>query len=95
MLEFNGKQLKLEIDYNTMCELEDMGITIENLGGKTLNAYRALIYIALKKIEPKITLEGTGKQMSQYFANGGNLEKIGEAFEKAIGESDFFPKNNK
>lgn len=95
MLEFNGKQLKLEIDYNTMCELEEMGMSIMDIESKTLSTIRALLYIALKKIEPKITMNETGLQINEYFANGGTIEKLGEAFEKAVSNSGFFPKNNK
>lgn len=95
MLEFNGKQLKLEIDYNTMCELEEMGVSIMEIESKTLSTIRALLYIALKKTEPNITIEQAGKQISEYFANGGTIEKLGEAFEKAVSNSGFFPKNNK
>lgn len=95
MFEFNGKQLKLEIDYNTMCELEDMGLSIMEIETKTMTTIRALLYIALRKTDKSITIEETGKQVTEYFANGGNIEKLGEAFTKAINNSGFFPKNNK
>lgn len=95
MLEFNGKQIKIELDYNTMCELEEMGISISELSNKPMSIIRTLIFFALKKEDNKITMKEVGRQISEYLKNGGKLEAISEAIEVAIKDSGFFPNNNK
>lgn len=95
MFEFNGKQIKLEFDYNSMCEMEDIGLSINDLQNKPLNMIRFMIYNSLRKLDKKITQEEAGKELMEYFANGGNLEELTEKISKAVEESGFFPKNNK
>ena len=89
MLRINGKDYKeLEIDFNAVCELEDMGIKIFNLKGvsaaKIARAYAALCMGGADM------LEVAGAEINQHVVNGGELAPITEAFGKAVSESGFF-----
>lgn len=95
MLKFNGKDLKLVLNYNTMCELEEMGLSITEIDKTPMRILRAVIYVSLKKEEPKITLEKVGEYITSFLGEGGTIEDISKEFEGAIEESGFFPKNNK
>jgi hypothetical protein len=95
MFEFNGKEIKLEFDYNTMCELEDLGFSMEDAEKKPMSFLRMLLYIALKKIDKTITQEKTGEEIKMFLQNGGSMETISEAITNGLEDSGFFPKNNK
>lgn len=89
MLRINGKDYQeLEIDFNAVCELEDMGIKIFNLKGvsaaKIARAYAALCMGGAEM------LDVAGTEINQHIINGGKLEIITEAFGKAVNESGFF-----
>ena len=89
MLRINGKDYKeAEIDFNAMCELEDMGIKVFNLkgvsGAKIARAYAALCMGGADM------LDFAGSEINQHIINGGKLETITEAFGKAVSESGFF-----
>lgn len=89
MLRINGKDYKeAEIDFNAVCELEDMGIKIFNLkgvsGAKIARAYAALCMGGADM------LDLAGVEINNHIINGGKLEAITEAFGKAVNESGFF-----
>lgn len=89
MLKVNGNEYKeAEIDFNAVCELEDMGIKIFNLkgvsGAKIARAYLALCMGGAER------LDVAGAEINQHVINGGKLDVITEAFGKAVQESGFF-----
>ena len=89
MLRINGKDYKeAEIDFNAVCELEDMGIKIFNLKGVS-GAKIARAYVALCMGGAEM-LEVAGLEINQHIVNGGKLETVTEAFGKAVNESGFF-----
>ena len=89
MLRINGKDYKeAEIDFNAVCELEDMGIKIFNLkgisGAKLARAYAALCMGGADM------LDVAGVERNQHVINGGEISVITDAFGKAVSESGFF-----
>ena len=89
MLRINGKDYKeAEIDFNAICELEDMGISLFNLrgvsGAKIARAYAALC------MGGKDMIDAAGAEINLHIINGGNLATITDAFGKAVSESGFF-----
>ena len=89
MLRINGKDYKeAEIDFNAVCELEDMGIKIFSLKGvsaaKIARAYMALCMGGAEM------LDIAGAEINQYIINGGKFDTITEAFSKAVQESGLF-----
>ena len=95
MFEFNGKQIKLELSYNATCEMEEIGVSMTDLEKKPLATIRAFIYVALKKLNRGITVQQAGEELETYFSNGGSIEELSNAIQKAVENSGFFPKNNK
>ena len=89
MLRINGKDYKeAEIDFNAVCELEDMGIKIFNLKGvsglKIARAYTALCMGGAEM------LDVAGSEINNHIINGGKFDVITDAFSKAVKESGFF-----
>lgn len=85
-IRVNGKQYKAkEFDINLMCDLEDMGISLEDIGKKNMNMIRS--YFALCA---DIDKETAGKEIQQHLINGGKFDEIVAIIKKEIEESDFF-----
>lgn len=82
----NGKSYKVApLDFDFMCDLEDDGISIENLGDKPLNLIRKFVSFATGL--PK---GDAGKEISKHLENGGDFQSIMDAFTSALKESGFF-----
>lgn len=94
MLRINGKEYKkAEIDFNSVCELEDMGVNLFNLK-KVSEVKLARAYVALC-MGGADRLEVAGVEINKHIINGGDLLPIIEAFGKAVEESGFFQALNK
>lgn len=81
----NGvKYTAKELDFNDICELEDMGINLMDFGNASRMKMFGLVraYVALVT---KQTLEEAGKAL-----NGADFNEIIEAFQWAMENSDFF-----
>ena len=84
--EINGKTYKgIDFGFGTVCDLEDMGIPMENYGNKPRLLQRG--YFALCA---GITAEQAGKEIEAHIIAGGNLVGLAEAMQDAIDKSDFF-----
>ena len=89
MLRINGKDYQeLEIDFNAVCELEDMGIKIFNLKGVSgVKLARAYVALCMGGAD---MLEIAGIEINKHIINGGKLVDITDAFGKAVEKSGFF-----
>lgn len=84
--KINGKEYKAkEFDFNLICDLEDMGISLEQAGNKPMSMVRA--YFGLCSGKGK---EFAGKEMDEHIVNGGNLNDIMNAMSDEMEKSDFF-----
>lgn len=82
----NGKEYKAkEFSFNLVCDLEDMGVSLEQAGSKPLSVARA--YFALCAGQGK---EYAGKEMEAHIASGGNFNDIMNAMSEEMEKSDFF-----
>lgn len=72
-------------DFNLICNLEDMGISLEKIADKPMAMLKA--YFALSAKE---SLEFAGKEIESHIINGGSFDEICNAMNKEIEESDFF-----
>ena len=87
----NGKQYKAAtVDFNFICDLEDMGISIAEFEAKPTAIARA--YFALCANTSKTV---AGAELQAHMVNGGSLEDLYEVLGKAIEDSDFFRALNK
>lgn len=71
--------------FNTICELEEMGVSIETANDKPMSMIRAYFGIC-----SGLDKENAGKQMELHLINGGNFDDITEAMSKEMEVSDFF-----
>ena len=79
----NGKEYKAKpFDFNLVCDLEDMGISLEEAGRKPMSMVRAYFGICAGKGK-----NFSGKEMEAHIINGGKFDEM----EK----SDFFHSLNK
>lgn len=87
----NGKRyLAKEFDFNTICDLDEMGISIADARKKPMSLIRA--YIALSMDEDR---EVAGKEMEEHMVNGGTLDEVIKIMLENMEESDFFRNLNK
>lgn len=87
----NGKEYKAKaFDFNLVCDLEDMGISMEEAEKKPMSMVRA--YFALCTGKDK---EYAGKEMEAHIINGGSFEDVTKAMSDEMEKSDFFRNLNK
>lgn len=83
-MKINGKEVKLEVTFNTICQLEDMGVDITE-SAKPMSMLRGFIALALNE-----SLEDAGKEIEQYVVNGGDIKELTGVMTSALKESGFF-----
>lgn len=87
----NGKNYTaIPFTFNTICDLEDMGITLQQMKDKAMSTLRA--YFALCLDGDK---ELAGKELQEHIVSGGDMESIAVAMNIEIENSDFFQALNK
>lgn len=85
-IEINGKAYKpKELDFNAICDMEEMGVSIFEANNKGLTSLRAYLAI-IAECSP----EQAGNEIGEHIAKGGNIDKLAEAFAEAVKESTFF-----
>lgn len=87
----NGKEYKAKpFDFNLVCDLEDMGISLEQAGNKPMSMARAYFGLCAGKGK-----EFSGKEIDAHIINGGTLEEVMDAMSEEMEKSDFFRAINK
>ena len=71
--------------YNTLCDLEDMGISLENMTKKPMSAVRAYFALHLNNDQ-----ELAGQEIEKHMVAGGTLDSLIEVMNVEMEESDFF-----
>ena len=87
----NGKEYKAKaFDFNLVCDLEDMGISLEQASNKPTSLVRAYCGLCAGKSK-----EYAGKEMEAHLMAGGTFEDIMVAMSDEMAKSDFFRHLNK
>lgn len=82
----NGKSYKSkELDFNAMCDLEDMGVSMVDIKSKSLSLIRAYLSFC-----GNMSVEEAGNEVMLHLQNGGKFDEIMEELKTAIENSDFF-----
>lgn len=85
-MKINGNEYKIpELNFNTMCMLEDMGLSLTNMDKKVLGTVRAFLALAMDGDEKK-----AGAEIEAHLINGGNLEEFMSEINEAVQNSGFF-----
>lgn len=91
MFVINGKEYKSKpFDFNFICDLEDMGISLEQAGNKPMSMVRAYFGLCAGKCK-----EYAGKEMEAHIIGGGTFDDIMTAMSDEMEKSDFFHNLNK
>lgn len=72
-------------DFNTVCDLEDMGIELDKLQEKPMSAARA--YFALCTGRGK---DFAGAELNAHIVNGGDFKNLIQIMNAELEKSDFF-----
>ena len=85
----NGKQYRAKpIDFNAVCDLEDMGISLLAENVKALSTARAYLAICMG-----LSAAEAGKEIEAHVLNGGNMDFMDElmvSFQREVDNSGFF-----
>ena len=81
----NKRYVAKEFDFNTLCDLEDMGVSLDSAQEKSMSMVRA--YFALCTGRGK---EYAGKEMQEHLISGGSFDDVVEAMSEEMNNSDFF-----
>ncbi len=85
-MKINGNEYKIpELNFNTMCMLEDMGLNFMNMDNRMLLMVRGLLALAMKT-----DIETAGKEFEAHIINGGTLDEITQEINEAVQTSGFF-----
>lgn len=87
----NGKEYNAKaFDFNLICDLEDMGISLETASSKPMSMVRAYFGLCAGKGK-----EYAGKEMESHIISGGSFEDIMNVMSDEMEKSDFFRNLNK
>lgn len=87
----NNKEYEAKaFDFNLICDLEDMGLSLREIGDKTMSFVRAYFGLCAE-----IGKESAGKEMEAHIISGGTFDGITEVMSDEMKKSDFFRSINK
>lgn len=82
----NGKEYVAKaFDFNMVCDLEDMGVSLQEAEKKPMSMARAYFGLCANKGK-----EYAGKEIEAHLLNGGSFEDIITAMTTEMDKSDFF-----
>lgn len=81
----NGKNYKIpEFSFETICDLEDYGVSLTSLTEKPMKTVRAFAALAIGDAKT------ASREIEEHIKNGGNLTEFVEEIQRSISESGFF-----
>ena len=81
----NKSYVASDFDFNFLCDLEDMGVSLDSMTEKPISAVRAYFSKC-----SGLTPENAGKEIEAHLIGGSKLDDIMEAMSEKMNESDFF-----
>ena len=89
--EVNGKEYNAKpFTFNTVCDLEDMGVSMGDIQRKPMSMVRAYFAICSGR-----GAQFAGQEMEKHIISGGDFTKIMEITSNEMNASDFFRSLNK
>lgn len=84
--EINGvKYNSRPFSYNLICDLEDMGVSLQDMQNKPMSIPRAYFAVCAG-----LDQERAGEQIEAHLVGGGELTEIMEIISEEMDKSDFF-----
>ena len=81
----NKKYVAKDFTYNTVCDLEDMGVSLSEFKSKPMSVVRAYLAVCADK-----DMEFAGEEIQAHIIAGGTFEEIMQIMSEKMDESDFF-----
>ena len=82
----NGKNYIMpELNFNTMCRLEEMGVALSDMDQKVLSTVRGFLALAIGGIWKK-----AGQELEAHLSKGGSLDQMLREINQAVENSGFF-----
>ena len=82
----NGKNYIMpELNFNTMCRLEEMGVALSDMDQKVLSTVRGFLALAIGG-----DLEKSGQELEAHLSKGGSLDQMLREINQAVENSGFF-----
>lgn len=72
-------------DFNTICEMEEAGVSLDNIQKRPMSTVRAYFTVCSGG-----DAEQAGKELQKHMIDGGDVEGIMTAMSKELENSDFF-----
>ena len=86
-ITINSKEYKVpEINFGTICDLEDLGVNITTIENKSMTFIRGLVALTIG-----CDTKRAGKEINEHLMNGGSFDDF-VALIEAVTNSDFFQK---
>lgn len=86
LLKINGKTFKAaEFDLNLICDFEDKGIALDDIGNKMVSVIREYVAYSMG-----VDSKTAGIEISRHLDNGGSLEDISDVMSAVMEDSGFF-----
>ena len=79
-----------EFDFNLLCDLEDMGLSLEDIEKKPMSLIRTYFMFC-----SGLTKEQAGAEIEAHIANGGQFNDVVNVMGEKMNESGFFRSLNK
>lgn len=87
----NGKEYTAKaFDFNLVCDLEDMGVSLQEASNKPMSMVRAYFGLCAGKGK-----EYAGKEMEAHIVGGGTFDDVVNVMSEEMEKSDFFRNLNK
>lgn len=84
--EINGKEYSGKpFDFNLVCDLEDMGVSVESMEEKPMSMVRGYIALCMGKRRTDAGLE-----IQEHILNGGTMDDATKVMQEEMEQSDFF-----
>ena len=82
----NGKDYKVsDLDFNTVCKLEEKGINLNEINQKPFLVVRGFLAVIMDT-----DVDTAGKELSQHIINGGDFDELAVQISDLVEKSDFF-----
>lgn len=86
VFNINGKSYRAkEFDFNLLCDLEDQGLSLEDIDKKPMSLIRT--YLAFCG---NVTKEQAGRELEAHIENGGKFDDVVQVMSDQMSNSGFF-----
>ena len=84
-MKINNKNYTIpELNYNTLCDLEDMGVSLAEMDKKIFSTIRGFLALTMNN-----DYEKAGEEIEAHLKNGGSLDDAVKDIAKAVDQSGF------